>query len=362
MIIKIIMEKKFTCYKCDMKFVSSSKLERHLFDRKKPCIKKVIEIITTIPDFEPSQKIRHIVYNQKEPKCQYCDKLFTSRSSLYRHVNKYCNNIPKKDIKQIRTKQAKREAKAFQLAVPDAKLPIEVSQQPIQQIFNIQQNIHIDYKNIIVNDNGNFLIGDIEIKTDEISMLDPTKMDKKGVLQSIYQKFPMLHYPRGMEDFSHITDDIKIPLFNKPFDLAMKELFNYIYQCPRNNNIGIDIDKSIIYSIKKDKIMNELVVALGIIDEQIASVADSFLYMFMQQLKTVKGKISDLKYKEHESIIENLVDAEESKDIQELYRSYLFSNSKKMVDIFKMHENIFQNLKKLNTEKYILYEGSSKMK
>jgi hypothetical protein len=107
-------------------------------------------------------------------------------------------------------------AKEQQLAIKTKKTEMIQQIIPAPQIINIQQNINIDYKNIIINDKniiindrGNYLLGDVEIKSNEISMLDPRKINLEGVLQNIYNKFPILHYPRRMEDFSHITDQKK---------------------------------------------------------------------------------------------------------------------------------------------------------
>jgi hypothetical protein len=99
----------------------------------------------------------------------------------------------------------------------------------------------------------------------------------------------------------------------------MEQSFNLIYQCPRNNNIGIDSENSIAITIKQDRVINELIVVMGIIDDQIEEVSNSFIYMFQQQLRSVKDKLPSKIYKQHEHKLKDLIDAEKSIEVHKLY-------------------------------------------
>ena len=114
-----------TCEKCGHLFTTPSQLQIHL-KRKTPCDTQ-----------------------NKKFKCKYCNVLFSSSTSMYRHIRKSCNIFRLEEQKKIQEEQKKIEEKTdiqiLQLQVQQLQMhiiqnnailqPIQLHvQQPIQQI------------------------------------------------------------------------------------------------------------------------------------------------------------------------------------------------------------------------------------
>jgi hypothetical protein len=202
------------------------------------------------------------------------------------------------------------------------------------------------YETFTIMADGNYKLGDVVISKQDKQLFNPCKIMDINVLQNILTQFQILHYPIGNEDLSKFTDDIKIAIFSKIPVNAIPEVFNILYENPRNNNITIDSSRERALTIKKDKYMELIVVAVNL-EKQLDDISYVFMSIYMRLVKNVKGLISELRYKQHLKLMNNFEISKEYDMVKSLYKDYLIQNSVIMSDIMKIHENIFHNLKKI---------------
>jgi hypothetical protein len=223
---------------------------------------------------------------------------------------------------------------------------VEIPNQPIYTRDKITIPIPCDYSNINRSlDGKKFRIGDINVDADQLDYIDPCKIQDRSVLRNIICKFPVLHNAVGDEDLSHFTEIHKIIIFSKIPARAIIDVFNMIYYIPKNNNITIDNIKKEAIAIKKDK-YRELMVITGKIEKQIDDMCFTLLSHYTRLVKTVIGKISEFRYKQHIRLMNDFENTREYDLIKSLYSDYLVENSRDMIPILKYHQNIFNNLKK----------------
>ena len=168
----------YICTTCDKIFKYPSLLKKHLFDRKKKCIKK-----TETPK----------IYI-----CEYCSSEFKHHQSYYRHINHYCKFAPERD-----------------------KTPMTDSDDIAQTDTIIPVSQHLDD-----------LLMKLNIFND--------KFDAE-VFVDVKEYFPNLIYPFGYENTTSLIENCsKISkIFNKEPIIVYGKLFNYIYSNDDNRNFTI---------------------------------------------------------------------------------------------------------------------------
>ena len=204
------------------------------------------------------------------------------------------------------------------------------------------------YETFTIMEDGNYKLGDVIISRKDKQLFNPCKIMDISILQNILTQFKILHYPIGNEDLSQFTDDIKIAVFSKMPVNAIPEVFNILYENPRNNNITIDSSRERALTIKKDKYL-ELIVATVDLEKQLDDISYVFLSIYIRLVKSVIGVISELRHKQHLKLMNNFEISKEYIMIKSLYKNYLLENTIILCDIMKIHENIFHNLKKITS-------------
>ena len=202
---KIPCNLKLTCTICDKHFSSKQSLERHKI-RKIPCVKKIVltnahkcsqndEIVNNILEKNKSNEIKlEENFENQENICEYCNKIFSKKSNLTRHIKHYCKNR-KKILEE--NKELKEE-----LEILKAKSVININ--------NTVTNNTITNNNV-TNNTVNNTINNIEINA------------------------------FGKEDISCLTKDILFKVIKNP-DSGIPLLIKLIHfnpEYPNNQNICI---------------------------------------------------------------------------------------------------------------------------
>lgn len=141
--------KKYECKKCNKHFKKKCHFETHLH-KKFPCdkIKKMLDPSENVSENINSQEL--IKISQKnmdefidENKCLYCDKIFTRKDSLIRHVNNGCKKM-KKIKEQIAEKKEESIEKIIDLQeLKDKNTELEKELQIIKKYMNQKEFVNI---------------------------------------------------------------------------------------------------------------------------------------------------------------------------------------------------------------------------
>jgi hypothetical protein len=179
---------EFTCECCHYTTTVKCNLAKHLSSKKHiiqkykqtpafklavsnaPALPEVVPKATALPEVVPNASaLPEVVQNAPElveaiPKgifCKYCNKSFTFKQAMYRHIKNYCpGNKDHLNQLQIMTLKMETERKEFQLEINELQKQFEQQKnifdkefEKQQKIFNKQSEIqtkHIEYLTCIL--------------------------------------------------------------------------------------------------------------------------------------------------------------------------------------------------------------------
>ena len=220
----------YKCDICDKKFTHKNDCKRHI-NKKTPCkskaiskpnliVSKSLSIVSEIEVYTEgnSEKETHPTHplTNVNLKCNYCQKTFSRKDNLIRHIKEFCKVVKQEINIPILTE------------VKDLKVEIMELKKEINQLK--EKNINVLRTNNINNGtiNNNYITTNINIKIN----------------------------PYGQEDNSHLNDEDYKRIINKGFK-SIPELIKLIHfnqDKPENHNIYISNmrDKyTVIYNGKK---------------------------------------------------------------------------------------------------------------
>jgi hypothetical protein len=251
----------YICTTCDRAFKYPSHLKKHLFNRKKQCIKK-----NGLP---------------KIYVCEYCSSEFKHHQSYYRHINHVCKLVPK-DIKK-----------------PDTVVP--VSQHLDQSITNnntTNTNTNTNTGNDNRQINITINICGSEVPADILASI--TCLDEES-MEILREYIPKLIRPFGQENIGAIEDKRIINYYNKMPDITYRNLLNDIYLLDENRNMAIpNVKHAIVQYIKDD-----FTISHTDRDSHIESIQRQMHHVYSLLFQKYESKIRLYFRGQHEIFIEN---------------------------------------------------------
>lgn len=260
----------YNCPKCNKEFNKSTNLTNHL-KRKKPCIllnnckiheisqnnKKILQNneIEIKNDFDNLllnhiDELKKCIKNKTENTCIYCEKTFTKKNNLQRHIKKYCKSKKYNDeLEKIKIK--------FEEMMNDNKYLLKEN----EELKNKLNNCHTITTNNIINKNqinngiinNNFIVQFGSENIEDIDIKEAFKIFLKstgGNIVSNMLKFVNLNekYPQNHNIFmSDLSREI-VKIFNGKKFIVKK------FKDAKNDILG----KAIVTTYKiVDKIENE---------------------------------------------------------------------------------------------------------
>ena len=265
------MDSSNQCTICKKIFSYPFGLKRHLFYNKKKCKTsdtKQNEIKIIKQNLESSFEPPEYLISEDNFQCIYCHKDFSSKYTLYKHINKFCYCLPPKVKNYLEAKRNRKVNKNLaksnisistqvaktsniitlssdnldnQLSIANIP-PSSITNNEIQNdlilantkiikplINNSSSNANVETKSLnsitrqTTNENkehinnydlklegDNYFINDKKLDLVKITRLN---FQKKESLMYIRSIFPEIQYPLGQEDISHINLSSKIVLF-----------------------------------------------------------------------------------------------------------------------------------------------------
>jgi hypothetical protein len=262
---------KYICPTCNREFGKISHLKDHLTKKKKPCQQQTEKIAQNEQKIAQNNinlaiNAENLVENDNKFKCSYCDITFTLKSSVSRHIKKFC---------KVKKNLDNEKEKIFKLLLEK------------DEIINNTKKENEELKELIKEQN---------IKIGKIIDKIGTKNINNGIINNniIITSDKLLKF--GSENLSKINNK----LFNNVLKTTGKDCFiecaKNIYNnpdLPQNQNIYIsDIsrNKFLAYDGKNWKLENKIKVLTDISDK----IKD---YIDMNE-EELKDKLKDVKFKE----------------------------------------------------------------
>ena len=133
--------KKFICEKCTMSFTRKYHLKRHL-NKKVQCNNILPNLTPKLPNLTPKlgNFKKDLVQKINDKTCYYCNKTFTRRHTVTKHIKLHCNIL-----KQINKEREEIYDKLIQLENENTKIKKEI---------NILKNQKVNNTNNITNYNN----------------------------------------------------------------------------------------------------------------------------------------------------------------------------------------------------------------
>lgn len=209
---------EYICDKCLKNFGNKKDhLERHL-NKKKPCVKNInARLLQQIPLLQPIQICQEIIQEpiikiektEKTDKndifeCEYCEKTFTRKFNLERHLNGRCDkkkeedkfvnelqNVSKSELKEINKKlnlilKQNEELKKDndEIKKENTELKKQIKQKKNKSIVNNNINI-VNNNNNVLNNNNNIMNNNNNNNLINFNNMDFTNVDKKLFINPI---------------------------------------------------------------------------------------------------------------------------------------------------------------------------------
>jgi DNA-directed RNA polymerase subunit RPC12/RpoP len=159
MLEEIPCDKKYVCPHCARYFRDQGNLTRHL-NRKIPCVTDDIPIITD---------------DNKENRCQYCNKTFAAKSSLVRH-QKICDKPA--NLAVIMAKLEQMQTTMAQMQLQSNNLPVAIN-----VTNNNSQNMYVGNNLCIFGEEDYTLLDQTKIKN---LLLDEPKEFVSGLIRELH--------------------------------------------------------------------------------------------------------------------------------------------------------------------------------
>ena len=166
--------KIYKCPTCSKEFNKKCNFDDHVYNRKKPCNVKLVII-------ENSNLLVGDINNKSNIFCEFCNKEFSRKDSLNRHLNNFC--------KQKKTNNEVNEMKEFCIKILDElkeyKNELNILKEQKQsttitnndQSQNINNNIsnnNVSNNNNVINSNNNITV--VQFGQEDINKLDLSKL------------------------------------------------------------------------------------------------------------------------------------------------------------------------------------------
>ena len=312
----------FFCEICKKKFSRAYNLKRHL-ERKIPC--KVVEEKKTYQNIPTAQKNipkhtktyqttqkKHTKTYQNIPggyeneisgeitqkneqnkfSCKYCQKSFSTKNSLYRHINELrCHSMPDDKILEIKRKSKNK-----------------VIQTKKNQIVERAHNNHNIFNNFFKENEesnvGTSVINNIENLSNTNNINNITHYNNVNHIENVNQINIKIN-PFGKENISFLTKEDKLRILERVYN-GVPELIKTIHSHPENRNIFLpNVNKNVIaYLNDKNEIQyeNKTDICQQLIDDNIERI-DEFFNEFKNEIKsTMKERIGKMIDKSQEDI------------------------------------------------------------
>jgi hypothetical protein len=313
---------EFICIKCKKKFTRAYNLKRHI-ERKIPCKeveeKKTYQNIPTtqknIPKhtktYQTTQKkhtktyqnipggyeneISSVITQKNEQmkfSCQYCQKSFSTKNSLYRHINELrCQSMPDEKILEIKRKSKNK-----------------VIQTKKNQIVERAHNNHNVFNHFFKgNDDSNMgsnIFNNIGHLSNTNNTNNITHYNNVNHIENVNQINIKIN-PFGKENISFLTKEDKLRILERVYN-GVPELIKTIHSHPENRNIFLpNVNKNVIaYLNDNNEIQyeNKTDICQQLIDDNIERI-DEFFNEFKNDIKsTMKERIGKMIDKSQEDI------------------------------------------------------------
>ena len=311
----------FFCEKCKKTFTRAYNLKRHL-ERKIPCKpvekektyqnipttqknipkhtktyqitqKKHTKTYQNIPGGVENKKTGEITQKIEQTKfpCQYCQKLFSTKNSLYRHINELrCQSLPNYKILEIQKKTKNKNLIKKK-----------------NQIIEYAQNEVLNYSYMNNEDNDNLSdksvtnIGHFNNVNNVNHINNYNNINNIANVNQINIKIN----PFGKENISFLTKEDKLRILERVYN-GVPELIKTIHSHPENRNIFLpNVNKNVIaYLNDKNEIQyeNKTEICQQLIDDNIERI-DEFFNEFKNEIKsTMKERIGKMIDKSQEDM------------------------------------------------------------
>lgn len=298
---------EYKCDKCQKYFNKKSNFISHI-NRKNPCSLSP-QSLQSPPNSPPEIEL----ISEKVFSCQYCDKIFTRKDHLTRHLNGRCKS---------KSDTPKQKEEIFQKLMREVE-ELKLKNREIDQIKKENMKMRHQNDKLLrqVNElkiGGNININKGKITNNNIGQINNNNNNNINIKLVAFKK----------EDISFITDDVYKKILNKGFK-SVPSLVEYIHfnkKQPQNRNIYISNmrDKyALVYDGKDWQLREREMILKELIDDKTDILSCKFDEMI--------EKLDEFTIRKFRRFLDESDDNEVVSQIKDDLRLTLYNN-RKMID------------------------------
>lgn len=307
----------FTCPKCNKTFSFKSSLKRHLSlvcDLENLCGSSVAQLNHTPPKSKTNNKVNRVksdITAENMCKCSYCNKTFTRKDSLNRHIDKYCDMKKKLDQNREET---------FLKLLEEKNTEIENLKQQLQDAIS---------KNLNIESNTGFICH-------KVTNTNNININSINTVNNIQNNFYIIQY--GKENLEHIDETTYKNILNKGYKSVQEyvRLVHYDTNHPEHHNIYIPNIKNnyvMVYDGQKWDLKDRDEIIDDMYDLRKSILIDKFEELYNNLPKHAQNKFKRFIDSDETG------DTETIKTIKKELKLILFNNRKMVTDL----RNIIKN-------------------